>query len=300
MHGTLKPSSPAAVPPVLSSVRALLQSYDVVFCDIWGVVHDGLTVHASAQDALRKFRDDGGIVILVSNAPVPKAQVAKTLDQMSFSRNAWDDIVSSGDIALRHVAEAGYERLYGVGPRDRDSGLFNALSTTLTDVVHEAQAIICSGLNDHMREVAEDYDWLFRAALERRLPLICANPDVIVGVGETYQLCAGALGERYAELGGEVFWAGKPHANAYEAAHTAARAINGMPTAGLKTLVIGDSLRTDLAGARNAGLDALFIAGGIHREETMPGGRIIARKLEDMFSAENAPPAVAAMAQLSW
>ncbi len=300
MHGTLKPSSPAAVPPVIDSARDLLRRYDVVFCDVWGVVHDGITVHESAQDALRRFRDAGGIVILVSNAPVPKAQVAQTLDRMAFSRNAWDDIVSSGDIALRHVAQAGYERLYGVGPRDRDAGLFNALSTALTDVVHEAQAIICSGLNDHLREVPEDYDWLFKEGLARRMPFICANPDIIVGVGHTFQLCAGALGERYASLGGEVFWAGKPHANAYEAAHAAAQLVNGMPLDGLSTLVIGDALRTDLKGAQNAGLDALFIAGGIHREEVMPGGRIITGQLEAMFQAENAAPAVAAMEQLAW
>lgn len=300
MHGTLKPGSPNAVPPVIDGARDLLQGYDVVFCDIWGVVHDGITVHDSAQSALRRFRDSGGIVILVSNAPVPKAQVARTLDDMAFSRNAWDDIVSSGDIALRHVAEAGYERLYGVGPRDRDSGLFNALSTALTDVVHEAQAVICSGLNDHRNEVAEDYDWLFHAALERRLPFVCANPDVIVGVGDTYQLCAGALGDRYATLGGEVFWAGKPHANAYQAAHDAARRINGMPLDGMRTLVIGDSVRTDLTGARNVGLDALFIAGGIHRDEVMPAGRIIDSQLARMFEADGAPPAVAAMEQLAW
>ncbi|MEL7049282.1 MAG: TIGR01459 family HAD-type hydrolase, partial [Pseudomonadota bacterium] len=158
-------------PPVIDGAGPLFEHYDVIFCDVWGVVHDGVNAHFGAQDALRRFRDAGGTVVLVSNAPVPKARVATMLADKGFPEEAWDDIVSSGDIALRHIGRAGYKAVHAIGPRDRDSALFNAVGAEFV-ALDTAEAIICTGLNDDLTEVAADYDPLLKKAYARKLPFI--------------------------------------------------------------------------------------------------------------------------------
>ena len=285
-------------PPILTHAGPLLARYDAVFCDVWGVVHDGMSAYTPACEALARFRDQGGTVILVSNAPVPKEQVARMLAARAVPAQAWDEIVSSGDIALAHIAVKGYGALHCIGPRDRDGALFAQLSarqTTLTD----ADAILCSGLTDDRVETAATYRPLLEEATARRVPFVCANPDLVVEVGGKHYLCAGAIADLYASLGGSVFWAGKPHRSAYQAAFTAAEGLRGAPVAPGRVLAIGDAIRTDLKAACGAGVDALFVAGGIHRHETMSGAAIDPAKLAALFAAEPVP-AHAAMAQLRW
>lgn len=269
-----------------------------MFCDVWGVVHNGVTAFADACSALEKFRAGGGTVILVSNAPVPKHRVAAMLDSRQVPRAAWDDIVSSGDIALAHVAERGFERLYCIGPRDRDQALFSALTARSVPLA-EAEAIICSGLNDDRHEMPDDYTALLEAAHQHELPFVCANPDFVVDVGGTLYYCAGAIADLYAHMGGSVYWAGKPYLNAYETAHRKAEALRNTNVARDKILVIGNSLRTDMKGAETFGADALFIASGIHRHETMDGIDLSATKISDLF-VPGAPPAIGAMIELRW
>jgi len=285
-------------PPTLSHAAPLLARYDVIFCDIWGVVHNGLTAFEGACSALAKFRGNGGTVILVSNAPVPKRRVAETLETRNVPASAWDDIVSSGDIALAHVSERGFERLYCIGPQDRDEALFRALTARSVPLA-EAEAIICTGLNFDRREVPDDYRPLLQDALQHRLPFVCANPDFVVDVGGTLLYCAGAIADFYAHMGGPVFWAGKPHLNAYETAHAKAEALRDQNVPREKILVIGDSLRTDMKGAENFGCDALFIASGIHRHETMDEISLSPKRLQELF-VPGSPPAIGAMAELAW
>jgi HAD superfamily hydrolase (TIGR01459 family) len=286
------------MPPILTHAGPLLERHDVVFCDVWGVVHDGVTAFAGACKALEKFRAGGGTVILVSNAPVPKQRVADMLDSRHVRRSAWDDIVSSGDIALAHVAERGFERLYCIGPRDRDQALFGALTARSVPLA-EAEAIICTGLDDDRHEMPDDYRPLFGQALARRLPFVCANPDLVVDVGGTLLYCAGAIADLYAHMGGPVFWAGKPYLSAYETAHRKAEGLRDANVPREKILVIGDALRTDIKGAENYGCEALFIASGIHRHETVDGLDLSANKLSDLFGP-GAPPAIGAMIELAW
>jgi HAD superfamily hydrolase (TIGR01459 family) len=272
--------------------------YEVIFCDVWGVVHNGVTAYGGACRALEKFRTGGGTVILVSNAPVPKHRVADMLASQRVPQSAWDDIVSSGDLALAHVEERGFERLYCVGLKDRDQALFSALrahSVSLT----EAEAIICTGLNDERSETPGHYRALLQEALARRLPFVCANPDLVVDVGGTLLYCAGAIADLYVQMGGTVYWAGKPYLSAYETAHRKAEALRNANIERDKILVIGDALRTDLKGAENYGCDALFIASGIHRHETLHGIDLSIEKLSDLFGSD-APPALAAMVELAW
>jgi HAD superfamily hydrolase (TIGR01459 family) len=286
------------VPPVLTRAAPLLAFYDVIFCDVWGVVHNGVTAFRDACKALETFRSQGGTVILVSNAPVPKKRVADMLASRHVPMGAWDDIVSSGDIALEHLEERKFERLYCIGPRDRDQALFSALRARSVELA-DSEAIICTGLNDDQRETPEDYRDTLASALEKHLPFVCANPDLVVDVGGTLLYCAGAIADLYEHMGGKVYWAGKPYLSAYETAHRKAEGIRDANVEKDKILVIGDAIRTDMKGAENYGCDALFIASGIHRHETVDGIDLSATKLADLFTP-NAPPAIGAMLELVW
>lgn len=276
----------------------LLSRYDVLFCDVWGVVHNGLRAFDGACAALSRFRREGGTVILVSNAPVPKQNVARMLTSCQVPREAWDDIVSSGDIALSHVKERAFARLHCIGPRDRDQATFKALSAAAV-ALEDAEAILCTGLNDDRRETPKDYVPLLEAAQARRLPFVCANPDLVVDIGGTLFYCAGAIADLYQSLGGKVFWAGKPHLSAYETAHHRAEALRDTNVPRAKALVIGDAIRTDLKGAENFGCDALFVASGIHRHEAMEANALSAKKLAALFPP-GTPAALGAMVELAW
>jgi HAD superfamily hydrolase (TIGR01459 family) len=289
---------PPSPPPILPRAGELLARYEVLFCDVWGVLHDGHRAFTDACDALARFRAGGGTVILVSNAPVPKERVAAMLDLRAVSREAYDDIVASGEIALRHIAEKGYTRLFAIGPTDRDAATFARLPARPV-ALDEAQAILCTGLNDDQTETADDYREVLARAKTLNLPLVCANPDLVVDVGGRQFICAGAVADLYERMDGEVFWAGKPHANAYDAAQAAAEAKRGVQVPRASILAIGDSLRTDLKGAEAAGIDAIFVASGIHRDETMGAGELSPEKLAVLF-APPAPPALAVLHKLAW
>jgi len=293
------PDPEGAVPVILPHGAELLQRYDVLFSDVWGVVHDGVVAHTDAADALQRFRKAGGTVILVSKAPVPPHVVAAMLDQKRLPRDAWDAIVTSGEIALAEIDAAGYQALYWIGPQDRDAALFERLPGPPTSL-DEANAIVCTGLDDDINETAESYRTRLETALERNLPFVCANPDLVVDVGGRHYLCAGAIADLYEEMGGDVFWAGKPHAVAYRTAHETAERLRGSRVDHHRILVIGDAVRTDLKGAKNFGVDALFIASGIHRPEVMTGDAIEPTRLRRLFATEATAGAVAAMSWLRW
>jgi HAD superfamily hydrolase (TIGR01459 family) len=292
-------SATASQPPrILAHAGAMLERYDVLFCDVWGVVHDGLVAFDSACAALETFRQLGGTVILVSNAPVPKHRVVEMLDARKVPRTSYDDVVSSGDLALTHIADRQFKSLFCIGPLDRDAALFTALTAPSVALDH-AEAIVCSGLNDDHNEAPDDYLGLLHRARAREIPFVCANPDLIVDVGGTLLYCAGAIADLYQAIGGDVFWAGKPYLNAYETAHHRAEALRNRNVARNRVLVIGDAVRTDIKGAENFGCDALFVASGIHRHETMDGNELSAAKLAQLFTG-GAPQAAAAMTQLRW
>jgi HAD superfamily hydrolase (TIGR01459 family) len=263
------------------------------------VVHNGRKAYAEAGEALARFRAAGGTVILVSNAPVPADGVTAVLDKVGVRRDAWDGIVSSGDIALRHIAERGYERLHRIGPAKRDSRLFKRLPGASVPL-HEADSIVCTGLVDDGHETVETYRPLIEEGVDRALPFVCANPDLVVDVGDRRYLCAGSIAAAYEERGGAVFWAGKPHPSAYAAALDRTAELRGAAPPLSRILSIGDALRTDLAAAQGLGIDALFIAGGIHRHDTMADGAIDAARLAALLAPTDTPPAAAAMERLRW
>jgi HAD superfamily hydrolase (TIGR01459 family) len=286
-------------PPIIADAGALLARYEVVFCDVWGVLHNGRQAHAEAGAALARFRAGGGTVILVSNAPVPADGVERVLDRTGVRRDAWDAIVASGEIALAHIAEQGYRHLHRVGPAKRDSRLFQRLPEPAA-ALHEADAIVCTGLADEATETVETYRPLIDEGVARALPFVCANPDLVVDVGDRRFLCAGSIAAEYERQGGAVFWAGKPHPSAYMTARSRATELRGAEPGLARILAIGDALRTDLAAAQGMGVDALFIAGGLHSREVMSDGGIDADRLAALFAEADAPRALAVMAQLRW
>lgn len=283
-------------PLIVESCAVLLERYDVLFCDIWGVVHDGHKAFAEANVALRAFRERGGTVVLVSNAPTPAGNVARVLDEKGVDRAAWDSIVSSGDLALSYIRAQGWSRLHHIGPERRDRAFFAELGGPSVAIA-DAEAMACTGLVDDRRETAEHYRSLLEVARDSQLTLVCANPDLVVHVGDELLVCAGALGALYETMGGQVFWAGKPYPISYQTALAEAARLRGAPVKPAQVLAIGDSIRTDLAAAAGAGVDALFIASGIHRDEAMDGGRVSAEALPRLFPGDG-PPAVAAAAAL--
>ena len=268
--------------PILASTRDLLQRYPVLFCDVWGVLHDGVREYAAAGDALERYRAGGGIVILLSNAPYPAATVAEVLAEKQVRRGAWDAIVPSGDITRAHIVERGYRDILHIGP-GRSLPVFEGLGLSLVEF-DKAQAIVCTGLDDDSDESGESYRPLLKRALASGMPFVCANPDIVVEVGSRMYLCAGAVAVVYEELGGDVYWAGKPHLPAYAKAIAVASEIAGRLIAPADVLAVGDSVGTDITGAQRAGIDALFIAGGIHRRALMSTGAVDPVATETLLS----------------
>lgn len=282
---------------ILKEAGSLLARYDVLISDVWGVVHDGLWALEPACAALMQFRDKGGAVVLLSNAPGPSAQVAEVLDEKRVPRVAWDRLVTSGDVTQALIAESRHRKVFHIGEA-RDLAIFAGTDIELVGE-EEADLVVATELNDYRTETPEQYRPQLERFAERGVPFICGNPDLVVHVGEDLLPCAGALATIYEQLGGAVAWAGKPYRPAYDLALEAARAARGgHPVDPAKVLVIGDAVRTDLAGARLMGFDSLFIAGGIHRDETMQGADVDPAGLAKVLAGLTIQP-VAAMGALA-
>lgn len=250
---------------------ALAPRYDLLICDVWGVVHNGLRAWPMACDALQRFRAGGGTVIMVTNAPRPNASVARMLDTLAVPLDCRDAIITSGDLARDALQRRDHRNVYHLGP-DRDRGVFEGLNLKLTEP-GEADVVLNTGLFDDDTETPDDYDDLIAQMRSRNLPMICANPDLVVERGDRLVYCAGAIAERYEAAGGEVLWAGKPRPPVYAQVFAQAETLRGAPVAPSRALAIGDALRTDIAGGAQAGADTLFIATGIHAHEALSEGK---------------------------
>jgi HAD superfamily hydrolase (TIGR01459 family) len=265
----------------------LAPDYDVVLCDVWGVVHNGVTAFAEAGAALMRFRAQGGTVVLITNAPRLADVVVSLLDHLAFPREAYDAVVTSGDVTRTIIAGRAGQRAFHIGP-PRDVPIFDGLDTKLVPL-DLADYVVCSGLYDDTVETPQDYAALITQMHGRGLAMLCANPDVVVERGDKLVYCAGAIADLYAAAGGEVIFAGKPYRPIYEQALATARAVRDGVRGSERVLAIGDSVRTDLAGASAFGIDCLFVTGGIHAEEL---GRDApdADALAEMFAAVQSVP----------
>jgi len=278
---------------IVSSIAPLALGKKAWFVDIWGVMHNGVAPFESAVAACRRFREDEGIVVLVSNAPRPHTAVAAQLDKIGVARDAYDAIVSSGDTSRGLIAGLDGKRVYHLGP-ERDLPLYEGLGVTLGDVA-AAQTIVCTGLFDDEKDAPRDYLKTLTALAARGVPMICANPDLAVERAGRIIPCAGAVAALYEQLGGRVDYAGKPHLPIYTATFALVERLAGRAVAKSEILAIGDGVKTDIAGAALAGIASVYIASNVH----LGGAAMDGAALEAMFP-ESAGRPVAAMAALAW
>jgi HAD superfamily hydrolase (TIGR01459 family) len=286
------PSTPA----LLDHFRAIAPDYDVVLCDVWGVIHDSIVPFAEACDSLARFRAGGGVVVLVTNAPRTSDVVAEQLDEIGVARAAYDAIATSGDVTRALLAARAHQAVFHLGP-ERDLSLFRELHLPLA-TADTADYVVCSGLFDDNVETPDDYRPLLGRLLSRSLTMVCANPDLVVARGSNIVYCAGSIAALYETLGGEVIYAGKPHRPIYERALSLAAAARGGRPSG-RVLAIGDSVRTDLAGAAAFGCDCLLVNTGIHAGPSGPGTDPADGPLPDLFEKYRVWPRVV-MRRLAW
>lgn len=283
------------MPQIIDALSDISHRYDVLFCDLWGCLHDGTRVFEDAAAALIRFREDGGAVVLLTNSPRPRRSVAAQIASMGAPEDCYDDIVSSGDAAQVAMAQGEFGRkVYHIGP-ERDLPFFEHPAGTPIDVervpLDEAEGVVCTGLFDDRTETPEDYRLTLMRAKERGLKLLCANPDIIVDVGTKRIYCAGAIAKLYEELGGRSYYFGKPHAPIYSLARQRADKARGAEVRDEHILCIGDGILTDIKGGVGEGLDTLFVAGGLAAEETgMQAGRPDPDKLDAYLKEQRFSP----------
>lgn len=275
------------MPRRITSLDQLTDRADVLLCDVWGVIHNGVNPFLLSIEALKAARERGQTVVLITNSPRPADGVIRQFDTIGVDPACWDDIVTSGDVTRRLVQDAP-RAIYFLGP-ERDMPLVAGLDIDLVEA-GAADAVLCTGLFDDETETAEDYRDMLAGLQARGLPLICANPDREVERGDRLVPCAGALADIYEQLGGETRIAGKPHAPIYNEAMARARALRGNVDLG-RILAIGDGVPTDIRGALDNGIQALFIARGIHARQYVEGRATDEARLNTFLDAAGVAPA---------
>lgn len=290
--------------PTLASLSTLAAGYDAMLCDVWGVLIDGARHFAPAAVALRAFRASGGTAVLITNASRPSQEVRGQLERLGLASDCYDDLISAGELTLREIVARRGEACHHLGPR-RDMGLFETAGRLLGAPLRlvgpsDADYVVCTGLIDEDRETPEDYDARLEQLLRRDLVMLCANPDIVVEVGDRLYWCAGALAQRYVAMGGEAKMFGKPHPPIYDAALARVDALRCASTPRGRVLAIGDGADTDLLGAGAAGLDCLFITRGVHREELYGAGEELDRRALARLLARAKTKPVALAREVVW
>ena len=288
-------------PRMINGLSEIVDAYDALFVDLWGCVVDGINAFPEAVACLRKLRASGRKIVLLTNVPRPAATVRDRIESIGVPDDCYDAMVTSGDATIHALNErddpwhaAFGTRYFHIGA-NRNDPLLNEIAGTETDI-DSADYILVTGFRSANDETPEIYADVFAIALERGLPLVCANPDRASSHGDRIVYRAGAVAEAYERRGGDVRYHGKPDAGIYRLAFAH---LGGVDPG--RVLMIGDNLATDIVGARNAGIDALWIAGGLHAEEVglKPDAPLDPQRIAKILSASgSAPRAVAA--SLRW
>jgi HAD superfamily hydrolase (TIGR01459 family) len=276
----------------IGGLEELAGEYDSLLCDVWGVVHNGVGSFPAAVDALLRFRETTGPVALLTNAPRPATPIRHQLRKLGVPDEAYDILITSGDVTRTVIAARPGVRVLHIGP-ERDFSFYEGLDVRLVSE-EEADLISCTGLADDMTETPEDYRALLERLLPRKLLMVCANPDIVVDRGGTLYYCAGALARLYEEMGGDAILVGKPHAPIYDTAKAELSALGGK-----RILAIGDGLPTDIRGAADNGVPVLFVTGGIHAADFGPHDAPDDARVAARLSAEGLD-AVAYLPSLRW
>ena len=285
------------LPALPLGLSEIAERYDVLLCDVWGVVHNGRRSFAPACDALVRFKANHGPVVLITNAPRPREPILDQLDGLGVPRQAWSQVVTSGDATRELLAARAPGPVYKLGP-ERDWPLYDGLDLQGAPL-EDAAFICCTGPFDDVTDEPEDYRQAFLGAVARDLEMICANPDIVVQRGDQLIYCGGALAQLYQSLGGRVVMAGKPFPAIYELTLAEAERHLGRPVDRARVLCVGDGLPTDIRGANAQDLDVLFIGGGIHGAEAIGDGGLKPEVVADLLRQEGLH-ARWAMTELVW
>lgn len=281
--------------PIISGIRELADSADAWLVDVWGVMHNGVEAFAQASEACARFREGGGYVVLLTNAPRPGPAVVRQIARIGVPQNAYDAVLSSGDVTRGLVTEWRDKQIHHLGP-DRDRGIFEGIDIKYATSI-EADIVVVTGLLDDETETPDDYEITLKSLQRRNIAMLCANPDLRAERGDRIVYCAGALAEAYEKLGGDVVYAGKPHLPIYELAMHMISDGRGETTSKDRVIAIGDGLKTDIAGAAAAGLRSIFVASGLHVEN---GQSLSPEVVGELFEGLPLERPIAAMQSLTW
>ncbi len=280
----------------IGGLSEIADDYDLLLCDVWGVLHNGVRARPDTIKALSAFRAKGGSVMMITNAPRQRKSVKAQLQNFGVPEGTFDDVVTSGDVTRSLIRQAP-SNLFHIGP-EKDLNLFEGIEVNLVPE-EEAEAVICSGLWNEQAETPADYAALLTRLKARGLAFICANPDIVVEVGDHLEYCAGAIAREYEALGGETLIAGKPHHPIYDTAIDEAEQLSGHKFKKSRILGIGDGLPTDIRGALNYGIDALYVSAGIHAGEYGPADEPDHAGVQAFLAANSASP-IAYLPRLRW
>ena len=283
---------------MISGLAEIAEAYDGIICDVWGVLHNGVVGYPDAAKALARFRDGGRRpVVLLTNAPRPSFAIEAMLTRFHIPSEAFDAIITSGDVMHTLLKGEGARPAFHIGPT-RDLSLFEGLTMPLV-AEDAADFVVCTGLFDDETEGPDDYRPVLGRAIDRGLPLYCANPDIVVERGDRLIYCAGAIAQLYEEMGGAVTVVGKPHKAVYDVAIETLGELAGEPLARQRLLAIGDAFPTDVKGAWGQGIDVLMVTAGIHAADfgpaDQPDPRLVAKR-----AAIEGVTIRAAMPRLAW
>jgi HAD superfamily hydrolase (TIGR01459 family) len=292
-------STPVSAPVAIDGIGEIADRYDGVIFDLWGVVHNGVEALPGAINAMARLRAAGKRIALLSNAPRRSSVVVDHLSTLHIMPEQYDAIMTSGEDVWRHIFVRSDPWYRALGRKclhigtERDRDMFVGLDLLRTDDVADAEFLLNTGpaaIGDDI----EAYSGVLEAARARHLPMICANPDLVVMRGDKLEICAGAIAMRYEALGGSVRSHGKPDSSVY------LRCLEMLDLADLsRVLMVGDSFRTDVCGANRTGIDSLFVAGGIHGAELCVADKPNMPRIVDAAAAEAASPDFV-VAALTW
>lgn len=280
---------------IITQLSEISDTYDALFVDLWGCMHNGVTAFPAAVKAMQDYRARGGIVVLVTNSPKPRVGVAEQLEIFGVPKDAYDTIATSGDSARSAMFRGVVgQKVYFMGEWQRDEGFFEPLNLLENPIeiqrvpLAEAEGIVCCGPFDPMADPdVNRADFLF--AKTKGMQLLCANPDIVVDRGEVREWCAGALAQLYTEMGGESLYFGKPHPPIYDLARRRLAEL-GKDIPDNRILAIGDGVMTDIKGAMGEDIDSLFISGGLAAKETKTSDHPDPDALKRYLETENSNP----------